>query len=329
MQNYCIVKSMGNSDSVMIEVSTRILQILVEEYASAIMPDVEKVYMNDRSMNNEVFGPSTKFHPYGFNPPDDYGRYLCKCAEPLAFSINVSRIVYREEKYIVSILKFLGGCAPKDLFQIKNSIDANYIGVYVGRKILCDELKMKFDAPTYLPNKNTSTYHSRLPKEQLDKMKGSFNQSTMGGPCNDKEKSLKFAQILTSSMGTTQRNIYDDKSKTTITVDKVKKSKIIQYFSDGISHLVEERIKFYRNMCKENSFGKYYEYNNGTLQAVDEVLGRKIENWNKKDKDNEKSTKDNEKSTKDTILECMHAPQFVIADDVNPGDIVNYDNNCV
>lgn len=272
---------MGNSNSVMIEVSAKILEILVDEYAGAIMPNIKKIYMDDRSLNNGAHSPSKKFNPYGFCPNDtDLCIFLYKCAQPFSVLINMSRIVYREEKYIISIIHFLNNYAPKNLFQIKNSIDANYVGTYVGRRIMCDELNIEFNIPKYFPEE-IPIYHNRLPEQQLNQMRTTFYNSPMGGQCNDNELSLKFAQLLTSSMGTMQRNIHDIKSKPSIISNKVKKEKLVKYFNESVEKLVEVRMMHYTELCK-NSFGKkYHEYNNGTLQNMSDELNASVNEYYK------------------------------------------------
>lgn len=43
---------MGNSESVKIEIAARIIETIVEEYATIIAPDVNKIYMDDDSIPN-------------------------------------------------------------------------------------------------------------------------------------------------------------------------------------------------------------------------------------------------------------------------------------
>lgn len=170
---------MGNENSVSVEVSTIILQLLVKERAKVILPDNDVISMNDKSLEGYeescLYDPlmfSTKFNPYGFLPSIWMARYLYKCHLPLTISLNMSRRRYKEEDHIVNIIKFFESCmSSSQLTQITNSIDALYVGECVAVKILHDQLSKKFAAPKYFESiKDMSIFHEHLQNVILERI---------------------------------------------------------------------------------------------------------------------------------------------------------------
>ena len=262
---------MGNANSVSVEISTIILQLLVKERAKVILPDSDVVYMDDKSLEGcesyEVLLFSNKFNPYGFLPSVQTARYLYKCWLPLTIELNMSRLRYKEEHHIINIIKFFESCmSTSQLREITNSIDALYVGEYIAVKILHDELNKKFDVPKYFESIDMSIFHKDLQSDKLEGTRNKFYKSNKGGSCNDEELSLKFANMIASSFGEIQLG---SNSKPYIKVDTTKKAKIVKYFTEAVDKLRLARLAYYGKKYKEISINvsdekcTFHEYSNG------------------------------------------------------------------